>query len=363
MTAPDPRCAEHSMTGPEHDACQPDQFGTVIRAGREVTVPVAPIPQHNRPDGRWCRWSGCDTAEPHGWCPDRCQAPGIAAQLNDPNGRARPVPARPGPRAGHANAGDTGSRLLSPRGSPMARRQRSRCATAGSSAAPSARDDGPPLPPSSWCREHCGRGLVLDPDVGRDERGNVLVRLRCRQGPYAVRDRTTPAPATRLPVRHHQVMQTTAGKTTPQPTHGLHLHPLYKTWVALTDRPGPRAVATPPTATAEARRYGPAGYAAWLARHRPSWAERPPRPDSRRAPRGARWLSRWIRITQPGGTEAGYVATTSAGRPRRSPLSCSARNHPDRKWRLVCRPPAGELPRRPRRPHVPEPRRCRPRGI
>ena len=35
----------------------------------------APLPQHNRPDGRWCRWSGCMTTNPRGWCPSRCQAP------------------------------------------------------------------------------------------------------------------------------------------------------------------------------------------------------------------------------------------------------------------------------------------------
>jgi hypothetical protein len=48
--------------------------GTVVRDGQEVTVPVTTIPQHNRPDGSWCRWSGVTTAEPHGWCPDRCSA-------------------------------------------------------------------------------------------------------------------------------------------------------------------------------------------------------------------------------------------------------------------------------------------------
>ena len=49
--------------------------GTVVRDGREVEVPVTVIPSHYRPDGRWCRWTGSRTAEPHGWCPDRCQAP------------------------------------------------------------------------------------------------------------------------------------------------------------------------------------------------------------------------------------------------------------------------------------------------
>lgn len=33
------------------------------------------IPQHNRRDGRWCRWSGCRTTRTDLLCPDRCQAP------------------------------------------------------------------------------------------------------------------------------------------------------------------------------------------------------------------------------------------------------------------------------------------------
>jgi hypothetical protein len=35
--------------------------------------PAKPLPQHNRPDGRWCRWSGVDSTQPDGLCPDRCQ--------------------------------------------------------------------------------------------------------------------------------------------------------------------------------------------------------------------------------------------------------------------------------------------------
>jgi hypothetical protein len=31
------------------------------------------IPQHKRPDGEWCRWSGCETIRLDGACPDRCQ--------------------------------------------------------------------------------------------------------------------------------------------------------------------------------------------------------------------------------------------------------------------------------------------------
>jgi hypothetical protein len=85
---------------------QPSQFGTVVRDGQEVTVPVAPIPQHNRPDGRWCRWSGCTTAEPHRWCPDRCQAP--AERL--PTLTEALAPYLPGrdPEQAHATDGDRG---------------------------------------------------------------------------------------------------------------------------------------------------------------------------------------------------------------------------------------------------------------
>jgi hypothetical protein len=72
------------------------QTGTVVRDGREVTVPVTEIPQHNRPDGRWCRWSGARTAQPQGLCPDRCQAeteiPALYAHLRDDHGQVRILP-------------------------------------------------------------------------------------------------------------------------------------------------------------------------------------------------------------------------------------------------------------------------------
>jgi hypothetical protein len=41
--------------------------------GLPETDPAKPLPQHNRPDGHWCRWSGVDSNNPDGLCPDRCQ--------------------------------------------------------------------------------------------------------------------------------------------------------------------------------------------------------------------------------------------------------------------------------------------------
>ena len=73
--------------------------GTVVRDGREVEVPVTVIPSHNRPDGYWCRWTGARTAEPHGWCPDRCQAPGeerLCGGRRARNGRPGKTGACPG---------------------------------------------------------------------------------------------------------------------------------------------------------------------------------------------------------------------------------------------------------------------------
>ena len=92
--------------------------GTVVRDGREVTVPVAPIPQHDRPDGRGCRWSGCDTAEPHGWCPDRCQAPAGPDGLPTLTEALAPyLPANDGdPEQAHATDGDRGGPPPGPAG-------------------------------------------------------------------------------------------------------------------------------------------------------------------------------------------------------------------------------------------------------